>query len=87
MPPAGDPNDIPAPLPVATEAPAVLGVARRTTAMEPVAAQVRNYDEPAVLGSRRGKTGEGSDAQKAMTILAAGMIAVALSKDKKKKFQ
>ena len=90
--PAQDPEDLPAPddvvpgnLPDAN-APGVLGMARRTSTLDTMTgAQVRNYDSPDVLGSRRGKTGDSSDASRVMTIMGASIILAALARDKKRK--
>ena len=90
--PSQDPADLPTPQSAVPNGlpdpglPNVMGQTRRTTALDTISgAQVRNINDPEVLGGRRGKTGDGSDASKAMTILAAGMMALALAQKKKRK--
>ena len=80
------PEDVvPAELPTAN-APGILGMARRTSTLDTMTgAQVRNYENPDVLGSRRGKTGDQSDMSHMMTMMGASMILAVLMKDKRRK--
>ena len=60
----------------------MLGDRRVTVTEEPdvLGVRVRNIEEPAVLGDRRGKTGETDNAARAMVLMPAGVVLCALTR-------